>query len=69
MCVCVCVCVCVCRFLANVDPIDVKRALEGFHAETTLVRKKSSEREMDLPPVCGCGLCIVHLSVCLSVAR
>jgi len=25
------------RFLANVDPIDVKRALEGLNAETTLV--------------------------------
>eukprot|EP00386_Alphamonas_edax_P007141 GDKI01023592.1.p1 GENE.GDKI01023592.1~~GDKI01023592.1.p1 ORF type:complete len:556 (-),score=224.41 GDKI01023592.1:297-1964(-) len=25
------------RFLANVDPIDVKRALEGLHPETTLV--------------------------------
>merc|ERR1719160_2351835 len=25
------------HFLANVDPIDVKRALEGFSAETTLV--------------------------------
>merc|ERR1719352_37120 len=25
------------RFLANVDPIDVKRALEGLRAETTLV--------------------------------
>eukprot|EP00442_Polarella_glacialis_P012469 CAMPEP_0115120820 /NCGR_PEP_ID=MMETSP0227-20121206/45904_1 /TAXON_ID=89957 /ORGANISM="Polarella glacialis, Strain CCMP 1383" /LENGTH=276 /DNA_ID=CAMNT_0002522533 /DNA_START=59 /DNA_END=887 /DNA_ORIENTATION=+ len=25
------------RFLANVDPIDVKRALEGLSAETTLV--------------------------------
>ncbi|KAL7067428.1 glucose-6-phosphate isomerase family protein [Cryptosporidium serpentis] len=25
------------RFLANVDPIDIKRATEGFHPETTLV--------------------------------
>lgn len=24
------------RFLANVDPIDVKKALEGLHCETTL---------------------------------
>merc|ERR1719183_1968995 len=31
------------RFLANVDPIDVKRALEGLHAETMLNAKTVKE--------------------------